>query len=253
MKTELDVVYNIINVARAAEHNNDEPVTERLVRSFVRNHRADCLRKYYKDGHIIDDEVFQNLSFKILKTGPTRFQTKIPKAIRFQNHSGFYIEKNGMVIPIVTSHQYILNKLNPFNKNFAFCKTEEQLLTLNIPSISTIQNVDITSENYIMIQGLETDILSQEIYNFNNPNDIQPIGVLVNFHAVLLDPSDDPNYNWEVDMYPFPSERLVELENQVLAKEFGIMANSIKDEIENAKGDENNNTNKTHRGERQPE
>lgn len=253
MKTELEVVYNIINVARAGEHNNDEPITERLVRSFMRNHRADCLRKYYKDGQIVDDEVFQDIELKIFKITSTLFQTKIPKAIRFQNHNGFYIEKENVIIPIVLSHQYILNKNNPYNVNFLFCKTENQLVTLNIPNTTLIQNADHASENYIMIESVMDEILTQEIFNFNNPNLTKPVHVKVNLHAVLLDPSDDPNYNWEKDIYPFPAERLVELENQILAKEFGIMANTKKDEVQNAKGDENDGINKTYKTNRQQE
>ncbi len=253
MRTELEAVYHILNVARAAEHNNDEPLTERLIRSFLQNHRADSLRKFYKDGQFIDDEVFQHIAIIVTKNDSGQYQAELPKAIRFDYHSGFYIERNEIAVPIVSSQQYHLNRLNPFGKNFLFAKTEQQLLSIAIPSLSTIQNADENSENYLFVKSVLDDLMTQEIYNFNNPNDVRDLKLDFDFHAVLLNPSDDPNYDWENDSYPFPSERLVELATQVLAKEFGIMTVSKKDEIQNAEGDENKNANNARRNTGQQE
>jgi hypothetical protein len=253
MKTELEAVYHILNVARAAEHNNDEPTTERLVRSMLQNHRADSLRKFYKDGHYVDDEVFQKIPIEVTKDSNGDFKVEIPKAIRFEHHAGFYLEKNEIPIPVITSQQYRLNKNNPFGKNFLFAKTEEQLLTLFVADVSTIQNPDIYSENYLFLKAIQDEILIAEIYNFNNPGSQLPTKLNLNYHAVLLNPSDDPNYDWEIDNYPFPSERLFELATQVLAKEFGIMTASKKDEVQNAKGDENKNSNNAQRNTGQQE
>lgn len=254
MKTELEAVYHILNVARAGEHNNDEPLTERLIRSFLQNHRADSLRKFYKDGHYVDDEVFQHLNIELSKNNQGQFQVKLPKAIRFEHHSGFYIEKNGFTIPIVSSQQYYFNKSNPHNKGFAFAKTEGQLLTLHIPKVIDILTPDVFSENYLFIKELNDYLASEEIYNFNNPNTPRlPLKINLDFHAILLDPSDDINYNWEKDSYPFPSERLFELATQVLAKEFGIMTASKKDPVQNAEGDENKNANNARRNSGQQE
>lgn len=253
MKTELEAVYHILNLARGGEHNNDEPLTERLIRSMLQNHRADSLRKFYKDGHYVDDEVFQQLTLTVIKNSNGQFQAQLPKTIRFDHHFGFYIEKNEIAIPIVNSQQYYLNKHNPHNKSFTFAKTEEQLLTFHIPSVTDILNADILSENYIFLKKFADNLQDQQIYNFNNPNDIRNLQITIDFYAVLLNPSDDPNYDWENDSYPFPSERLVELTTQVLAREFGIMATSKKDEIQNAEGDENKNTNNAKRNAGQQE
>lgn len=237
MKTELELVYGIINVARNAEHNNDEAVPERLVRAFIRTHRADSLRKHYKNGHFVDDEVFQNIPIRMVKVSDNEYQYQLPKIIRFPENTGFYIEKTGVVIPIVESEQYNLQKKNDFSKNFLFCKTEEGLITLYVFNM-TGNTLDATSDNAMFLQLLADDLYAQQVYNYNNPLAQLPIGIDLNLHAVLLDPSDAPNYDWEVDMFPFPSERLVELENQVLAKEFGIMASTKKDEIQNARADD---------------
>lgn len=253
MKTELEAVYHVLNIARASEHNNDEPTTERLVRSFLQNHRADSLRKFYKDGHFVNDEVFQKISLFVTKSVNGEYQIQIPKAIRFDNHNGFYLEKNEVPIPIVSSQTYRLNKQNPFGRSFVFAKTEEQLLTINLADVSTIQNPDVLSENYLFVKGIAYELLAQEVNNFNNPSNQVALGLPVDYYAVLLDPSDCPNYDWETDNYPFPSEKLFELATQVLAKEFGIMTASKKDEVQNAKGDENKNSGQAQRNAGQQE
>ena len=61
METEKKIIYSILNTIRAAEYNLDEPVTERLLRAYLSNYRADALRKHYENGINVSDEVFQTI------------------------------------------------------------------------------------------------------------------------------------------------------------------------------------------------
>lgn len=230
MVTELEIVYSILNTVRDAEHNNDEPVTERLMRSFLNTYRVDALRKYYKDGHVVDDEVFQLIPLKLSRIGNTHeFKGEIPKIIRLTNHYGFYLEKNGISIPIVDLEQYSLSKRNPFASHLVQSKTQQNTLTLFGGLISP--NINGTQENGILIANILDEVEAQV------NSSVTDIKVNVDFFGILTNPSDQPGYDWEKDIYPFPSEKLEELKSQILRKEFGIMMQAKKDEIANSRND----------------
>lgn len=233
--TEKELIYSILNVVRNSEHNNDEGVPERLLRHFASVHRADSMRKYYKDGQVVDDEVFQKIPITLQKVNDF-FVVKIPQVIRFINHYGFYIEKYGSSITIGTSQEFHLNKRNPFNSKFIQSKTEGNDLFIRLPD--SLEGLDQAEENYSVIKGFLDSIYQQELFNYNNPNEATPVVIELDFYAILQNPDDCPTYDWENDPYPFPAERLPELEQQILVREFGIMNQSKKDEIQNARADE---------------
>ena len=231
--SELAFVYSILNVIRNAEHNNDERLSERLIRDFVRAHRPDSMRKYYNNGQTVDDEVFQLIPLVFTKLPTGEFMATLPKIIRFENNYGFFLDKYGTSLPIMTSQEYQLNKTNPFNNKFIACKTHGNNVFLRIPT--NTNGLDIISENYTIINGFVQDIYSQELANVNN-NTNEPVTIELDLHAVLLNPDDCPTYDWENDIFPFPAERLPELRQQILAREFNIMTQSKRDEIQNARG-----------------
>lgn len=237
MKTELELVYYIINNSRNAEHNDDEAVTERLIRTYIRNHRADIMRKHYKNGIYIADEIFQNISLRLIRQPNGEFMCQYPKLIHFEHDYGFYIQKDGVNIPITRSHRVENFKKNFFGRNFAVGRISDDKFYVTIPNIANL-NLDLTSDNGMFLNLVNQEILEQEIYNNNNnPGMSKPVGLTMSMHAILFDPSDDLSYDWESDTFPFPSERMLELGNQILAKEYGIMAASKKDEVQNARAD----------------
>lgn len=230
MNTEREIIYQILNTIRDAEHNEDERIPERLMRSFLRTYRAESLRKYYKDGHVVNDEVFQRIPIELTRTNLEEFRGLIPKIIRMSNHYGFYVEKNGISIPIVESEQYHLSKKNPFGKNLVQTKTEQNSLTLFAGKLNQCMNGE--NDNALLIGFLIDEVEPQ----LNDPQ-IKDIKINLDFFGVLHNPDDQPGYNWETDIFPFPSERLPELKGQILAKEFGIMVQAKKDEISNTRND----------------
>lgn len=218
MKTEKEIIYSILNTARASEHNSDETITERLLRGYLSNYRADSIRKHYENGISVSDEVFQTILISLEEVSNNLFVGVLPKFIHL-GENGYYLSKNLFSIPIVNKEKFELFKNSSIEK----------------PKISSF----ITGNNITVYGGLYEKGLDE-----NN----QIVGMIISekyknkkvefeFSSVLQNPSDDPNYDWESTPYPFPAERIPELRYQILKNEFGIMAESKKDEIQNARAD----------------
>lgn len=230
MNTEHEIVYNILNTIRNAEHNIDESITERLMRGFLRVYRAESIRKYYKDGHIVNDEVFQHIPLELNKISDDEFEIKIPKIIRFQNHYGFYIQKNGITIPVNTSEEYELGNKNPFNSSLVKAKTVSDKIVLYKGKLTNCMTGG--NDNVTLISLFYNELQKQKLDGVKEPK------IKIDFYGVLHNPDDCPQYNWEEDSFPFPSERLDELKTQILKKEFGIMVQAKKDEVSNSRSDD---------------
>lgn len=222
MDTEIKLVYSIIETLRNNEYNNDERLGERFVRDLLNKYRSDSLRKYSANGVIVNDEVFQKKSLILTQISEFEFQADLPKIIRFAQYNyGFYIEKNYFPFPIVSSESYY-----QYRKSFTGyqprAKTEGNKLTLFIGQES--QFIESGSETGNIIK-----ILKEEANASNQ--------VSIDLRAVMFNPSDADNYNWETDIYPFPSERIEELTTQLIYKEYEIMSNAKTDEIGNQRAD----------------
>lgn len=227
MKTELHIIYSLINRLRDAEHNNDERLDERLLRGILRQYRGDALRKYYKNGQTINDEVMQTVTLVLPKLGPKKFRGKLPKIIRLDNHYGFYITKDEIEIPILSSENFSLAQYNHHSKFQPRAKTDGYFLVLYSGEYDACC-VEENSRTHQLIVSLSADQ--------TKPTE-EYINVKVELRAVLDDPSEADNYDWENDPYPFPAEKTDELITQILVKEFGIMSKAKTDEVQNARQD----------------
>lgn len=237
MKTELEIVYSLLNVARGGEHNNDENLTERLIRSFIRTYRPESLRKHYKDGVEVNDEVFQKKTLSLTLNGANEFVCQIPKIIRFDKNYGMYLEINGIEIPIVSSEAYSLNKKSTYNKVFVQSKTEYDKLIIYGGVYPN--KLDASIDASVVISTIRNLVYEQQLANIQNSTN-NPVIINADLKAVFFDPSDADNYNWETSMSPFPASRLPELEQQIMVKEFGMEAKSKSDEVQNARFDKVN-------------
>lgn len=234
METERQIIYSILNTIRNHSHNNDEEVSERLLRSHVLSYRADSIRKHYKDGHVIEDQVFQrvNLPFKISRV-KKEFVAEAPRLIRTTNHYSLRLEKFGIPIDVLDSELYQLTKKNHLNNQKVFAKTDTKNIQVYIGDYNSCASKD--SDIQIVINSI-----LQEIQDQTNANiDDDKITINLDLYAVLYNPSDDPSYDWENDIFPFPAERNPELKNQILKNEFGIIVDlrAKKDEVQNARND----------------
>lgn len=240
MKTELEIVYDIINAVNAAEHNNDLPVTENLVRSMLRSYRADSIRKHYKDGHTVNDEAFQTKTIQVVlfTNNPFGYELKgaLPQIIRFTNNYGMYLAYNEFELSIVDSTTYYNSKKNTFNQVRPFAKTDGNDLVF-YSGLHNSPNLQPDSENYFLTNLIHDTIYQQKIDNVNNDTNL-PIVLNLQLKAVLVDPDQGDNYDWELSPFPFPAERVVELETQIKIKEFGIQKENKKDEVQNSRADQ---------------
>jgi hypothetical protein len=240
MKTEFEIVYDIINAVNGAEHNNDLPVHENLVRSMLRKYRADSIRKAYKDGHVVNDEAFQTktITTTLFTANPSGYELKgtLPQIIRMNNNYGMYLSYNEVELAIVDSFTYMNSKKNFRSQVYPFAKTDQSELVF-YAGIHNSTNLTVGGEVYFVTNLIHDHILAQKIANANN-NTTLPVTLNLKLKSILVDPDDGDFYNWETSPYPFPAERVNELESQIMVKEFGIILQTKKDEVQNARADQ---------------
>jgi len=216
--TEREIVYSIIETLNANEYNNDNTISERLVRNLIYSYRGEQLRKYYKDGVNLTDECYQTIEIKLDKINPFEFKGVTPQIIEFGNREGFYISKYGISIPVVNNTVYAMASEN----DLPLAKRIGVNVNLKIQQ-SLSPCVSGSSKNGIVYNAL----LSEGRKGSTN----------VELTAVLVDPSDDSDYNWLTDVFPFPAEKLDELKTTILRKEFGITSQIKSDEVQNVRKD----------------
>lgn len=234
METEKQIIYSIKNTLKNHNYNNDDDLPERLLRSHIINYRADAIRKHYKDGHVIEDQVFQRVKVSFKKTKfPQEYSGPIPKLIRTSNHFTLRLERLGITIPVLDSELFDLTKKNHINNKKVFSKTDTKNINVFIGKYKSCATSD--SETQILINDILEDIQNQINDNIEEKNTVLDFEI----YAVLFNPSDDPDYDWENDIFPFPAERLPELKMQILKNEFGIIVDlrAKKDEVSNARPD----------------
>lgn len=228
METEREIIYSILNTARAGEHNNDENLSERFLRSILLIYRGNILRKYSVNGITGDDEYFQNINIPLIKDydiisgQEVIFTGEVPKTIKLDYRRGTALRYKGYVIPILDSDEYRLSLKNLYGKHKPKAKIENQKITV-YQGFYDECCVREGSETYNAIKSFEEEPFNEPI-NFN-------------YYSILHNPSDDPNYDWENDPFPFPSERLDELKSTILSREFNLILRTKKDEIQNARED----------------
>lgn len=231
METERQIVYSILNTLNNHSYNNDEDISERLVRSHILAYRADSIRKHYKNGHTVGDEVFQSLpiSFKSpnvgynFKPGYREFTADAPRVIRLDKHFGFKLQSGHFSIPVLSNDYYNSLHNNDGICNDSFAGTYGDKIKLSL----------VKSGPFISHREIYQSIQASE----NKGGEF--INIDLTLYAILYNPSDDPTYDWENDIFPFPAERSPELKMQILKNEFGIIADlrAKKDEVANARPD----------------
>mgnify|MGYP003606349841 CR=1 FL=1 len=214
--TELNLVYEYIDLVRNREHNLDEPITESLMRHIMSTYRGNILHTHYKKGVNISDEVVQSWDMEFTKKG-NFFSAKIPKTIRFQNNAGIFLEYYGYNIPVMESEAFELGVKNTFGKKTPKAKTVNDELIVYLPPLS----------DCIMLAGTLVQLVKASKNNKFSAT----------FSGVLVYPGDCPTYNWEKDAYPFPGEKLDQLKYLIASRDFGISAQFKKDEVQNARQD----------------
>jgi len=227
MSTEEEIIYAIWDIVRAGSINQDDSINERLLRSFLRIHRGKHINKTFKKGVFLPDELFQELgSIPFLKKGTNNYVSSIlPKVIRMKSNFGILANKDDYTISIVNSEEFLTSKKNPYNKFHPKMKFVNNELHL----YPGIKQVCCSEDQSLSSLNLAVESLYQESL-FNK--------IELNVRAVLVNPDDEPGYDFTSSIYPYPDELIEDLINSVKAREFNIFLRTKSDETT----DSRNNT-----------
>jgi hypothetical protein len=215
--TEENIVYQLLEVLRASELNNDEVVGEREVRAYMRVHRAELIHKYSLKGLIIQDVCFQTIELPLIAVG-SEFAANVPAIIRLPQNFGIKLSTHCREnIPVVSEENFTLSLRHPINKYQPKGFIQEGKLVINATSVSP-QAIDGGARIAATIAEIEDDRV-------------------VHLTSVLDDPSISPNYDWTVNEYPFPQENIKHLKDSILRREFNLILQTKSDQVGNFKQD----------------
>jgi len=227
MRTEEQIAYEILNIVYGGKVSNDDTVSERLVRSFMRKHRASKFGKYYSKGMDVDDFLFQEigeLEFEINKHGD--YTAEIPAIINFPLNQGLRVKKDSYQIPVVDKNAFDLSKKNIINKSSPKATLLGSRLIIYVGYNDPCNFFDF-SEKEKAVNSLIKE--AGELDNISNIN--------AKVEAVLYDPDDGLNYNWTISPYPCPSDIIDQLTTSTLARDFELLIRNTSDQVPNSKSD----------------
>jgi len=217
--TEESIVYQLLSSIRASELNNDEVVTERRVRSFLRTHRASLMNQATLEGRLVDDDFFQTVELQLKKINAIEYVSPLPSLIALTDNFGIKLLTPGFEnIPVESEERYHLGKKSPINKFNPSAMVFNGELTIRIP----------TPSPYAMNGGQGNKVIL---------NCLESNKDKVKMMAVLDNPDDGFQYDWTVDAYPVPPELIQPIKDNVLKKEFNIILATKSDQVPNAKND----------------
>lgn len=223
MRTEEQIVYDLMNILAGGRVSADDVTSERLMRSFLRKHRASKMVTYFNKGKNVADYVFQplgNIEFKLSES--LEFSTMIPAIINFDDSLGIKLSKNRLVIPVVDEESFELSLHNPINKSHPKAKLDGNQLTVYIG--------DLNKCDYLP-NSLAQQITRQFLSECGQIDDEPKI--YVNVKAVLYDPEQGVDYDWTKTPYPCPSDVIDSIETSTLSRDFELMIRRLPDQADN--------------------
>jgi hypothetical protein len=217
--TEESIVYQLLSGIRAGELSNDEVISERRIRSFLRNHRANIINKFSIEGMAIADECFQKVQLDLKQINAIEWQSPVPNIIGLFENFGIKFTTPGFTnIAVEPEESYNLGKFNPINKFLPSAKIEDSILTLRVPAETPYAINDG--------KGIKTLLACLKVNN----------GSMI-MSAVLNNPDDGIGYNWKTSKYPMPAETIKQLKDDIIRSEFQLILGTKSDQVPNAKND----------------
>lgn len=206
MTTEKEIVYSILNSLRGSHSDNNEMISERLIRSWVNTERANILLQFTDAGRSISEENYQDILLNVNKTGDSIsniYYQKIPKIIFFNKRTGVRIIHKSNTVLMCTKSQHRHYSKNEYTKNLD-----------------------------------RTWIIGNKMFFYlkNGTENTEELDI----NAVLYNPSDQEEYDWETSPYPLQSELITVLKTVVLEKNSGIINPGLNDNDNNFKQDYSN-------------
>lgn len=234
MVTEEQIVYSIIETVKKGEINQDNRVSERIVRAFLMKYRANLIRQYSMDGYVISDECYQylnDLSFSILSENKFKplvlTHPNFPKTIRLKDSFGVIFTKNEENIPVVNNEEFYLGMKNIINKKLPKAMIMNGIAYLYIGQLTTT-SCGTSPKNNSLVNDLHED------YNtLVPPQRIRAVNI--DAKVILQNPDDDPNYVWTDSPYPLDAELIEKMTNDILRVEYNIILQVKNDKVTDGK------------------
>ena len=218
METEDSIVYQLLDEVRGAKLNNDEVITERHIRSFMREKRASIIGKSYNRDYLVTEDEFQSFGIVDLTFGATSYYYDVPPLISLKDNMGIRIlAGTGASIPVMTRENYRLAGANPLQKYQPRAYLQGQRLYV----VGGSSNLDF------MDQGAGNDATRDSIYTSQQ----------IYLEAVLYDPSGLSTYDWTNDPYPLAPELISRLKNDIKRTSLASIIQTKSDEVVNANSD----------------
>jgi hypothetical protein len=219
MLTEENIIYTIWETVRAAEINQDDGINERLMRDYLRSHRGRHLAKNFESFYELPDECFQYLGEKdFVLEGTNLVHSSLPKMILLKKNQGIRLSKDGVVIPVLNSEQWLNEQKTKFGKPHPSVKIRDTKAFMYRGSYPLCCGQEETpSPLSLLIKDLS--LVTQ--------TDVVPFSV----EAVLVDPDDAPGYDFSSSPYPMPDNLIEDLINSVTYRDFNVFLKTKSDEV----------------------
>lgn len=224
MRTEEEIVYDILNVVHGGNVSNDDQISERLVRNFLRKHRAAKLVSYMDRGWSVDDYVFQSLGTLLLEKTGSDYNVPMPALINFDNNEGVKLSKSGYVVPLLNEEAFELSKTNIINKSSPKATFDGQNLKVYVGNIDSCRFL-LESPKEIAVTAFNEEIAQTD----DNPK------IYLDVRAVLYDPEQGKDYDWTRHPYPCPSEIIDQLTTSTHARDLNLLIRKESDKVPNNK------------------
>lgn len=235
MRTEEQIVYEILNIVHGGKVSNDDVISERLIRSFLRKHRASKLYEKYSKGMDVDDFIFQSLGeVEFNLSSNDNYISKLPALINLELNQGVRVNKDGFWIPVVDRTSFSLSKKNIINKSFPKATFNGNSMLIYPGHLDSCNFFD-NSEKENVVSLFKKEILTID----DNPK------IYAEVEALLYDPDSAPGYDWTKDPWPSPSEIIDKLTTSTLARDLELLIRSSGDNIPNSKSDKINHNDTT--------
>lgn len=213
METEIQIVYQILNVLRSHEVNSDEVIDVREIRAYMRTHRAALLKKFKGEPPL---SCYQSLNDLSTTEEGGIYNADIPAVIDLPNNLSYKVAfDSGREIPVVDKASFNNQRKIIHQKHLPVAYAREGKVYVYPGADSELQ-----------FPGLKSDI------------DAFIAEPVIDFMGILFNPDDSNTYDWETDNYPFPAELIKNLKMEVLRIEFGISLKMNPDQITNSRQDE---------------
>jgi len=231
MYTEERIIYEILNTVRSGEFNLDEPLTERLLRSYLQTYRINHIVQTYNKGKSINDVCFQEIDNITFTPENNVFTCDIlPSIAPLSENYGVYFYKNDYPIIVLNSRKWKNHQKDRMNKNQPAIKliNNKAYLYLGIANQATQFDDDYSNSE-----------LNLTIAELAKESALESITLQGRF--LLVDPDDQPGYDFTKSVYPFPNESIAKLITSVTARELNIFLRTASDQVGNKFSNETDN------------